>query len=804
MSMISNGQYDEGIDLLKTAYETLPHPNVLYNIARAYVEMGDLDNAIKYYKDYAETNPPDKEEVTAVISALEQRLARQRATLAAAAGGKPGAGGPGTPGAPGPGGPGTPGAPGPGGPGTPGAPGAAPGAPGAPGAVPGQVEAPLPDSLKLGERQEDIYEEAVAAASKGAALSPLDAANSITIITEQDIRLSGMTKLADLMRRVAGIDVIDATNGYADMSMRGFNQRMANKLLVLIDGRAVQNEFLGNVFEQWMTIDVDSIDRIEVVRGPGSALFGADAFAGVVNIVLKRPGTGKNSIRLGGGPRGEAYGSLTATGRSENLAYRMSGGYTRLARWSRQAPDGRVDLNISNSAQDLSAENSRFHFQSERRLGKDVNLGLSGGYSAGYTDFYAIGVFRGFTQEFRNGYVQGNFQAHELSLRMHYNFTRLVPNSAAFNYVGQDLYSGPVGTDVLDAEFVYADDFKTGSLAHNINLGINYKYRNVDGTFTELEPENFFGFFGQETLKVSKALVFMASGRLDYLPYTEKWEPSPRVSVLVHPTERSTIRGSFSTAFRKPSGLEGYMNLGVQSTSGAVQAINDSTRAEKLQPERILNAEIGYVNQDLDFIALDTALYYNRVTDLVVLAPNEFVTPSDRLADPLFDHGTGRYTVAYSRFTNQCAKFNVLGGEVGARVFPVTGLDLFANYAYNHVSTDRPPGCEIPDDERTSAHKINAGVQVRSKPGIDGELTVNYVSSQVWAQRIVNSSGDIVSQEFPLDAYVMLNARLGYRFFEDRFELSAMGTNLLNKKHKEHPFTQDVGRRFMGYAQYNF
>lgn len=797
MTMISNGQYDEGIEQLKVAYDTLPHPNVLYNIARAYVEMGDLDNAIKYYKDYAETNPPDREEVTAVVAALEQRLARQRATLAASAesGATPGTPGPGTPT------PGTaPGTPTPGTP-TPGTP--TPGTP-TPGAQPGTPEAPLPESLKLGEREDDIYEEAVAAASKGAALFPIDAPNSVTIITEQDIRLSGMTKIADLMRRVEGADVLDATNGYADMSMRGFNQRMANKLLILVDGRPVQNEFLGNFFEEWLTVNVDQIERIEVVRGPGSALYGADAFAGVVNIVLKRPGTGKNSIRLGAGPRGEYYGSLSATGRSENLAYRMSGGYSRLIRWSRQAPDNRVDLNISTADQDLSSEAARFHFQSERRLGKEVNLGLSGGYSAGFTDFYAIGVFRGFSQDFRSGHAQANFQAHELSLRVSYEFHRLLPSSAAFNYQGQDLYAGPVGTDTLDSEFVFTEDFETGSLKHNINLGINYKHRVVDSTYTNQDPENFFGFFGQETLKVSKALDFIVSGRLDYLPYTEKWETSPRVSVLVHPTERSTIRGSFSTAFRKPTGLEGYMQLGVQSSNGAVQALNDSKRAEQLEPERILNAELGYVNQDLDFLALNSAFYYNRVTDLMVLAPNEFVTPSDRLAEPLFDYDTGRYIVAFSRFTNQCANFNVYGGEIGTRVYPVAGLDLFANYAYNHVVTDRPPGCEIPDDERTSAHKINAGVQVRSKPGIDGEVTVNYVSSQVWSERIVNAAGEIVSQDFPLDAYLLLNARLGYRFFEDRFEVSAMGFNLLNKTHKEHPFTQDVGRRFMGFAQYYF
>ena len=798
MSMISDGQYDEGIAELKVAYDTLPHANVLYNIARAYVEMGDLDNAIKYYKDYAATNPPDKEEVAAVTSALEQRLARQRATLAAAeTSGTPAPGTPGTPGTPAPGtpAPGTPGAPAPGAPGAPGT--------GVPGAVPGE-EAPLPDALKLEGREEDIYEESVAAASKGAALSPLEAPNSVTIITQQDIRLSGMTKLSDLFRRVAGIDVMDLTNGYADMSMRGFNQRMSNKLLVLVDGRSVQNEFFGNTFYEWMSIDVDQIDRVEIVRGPGSALYGADAFSGVVNIVTRAPGTGGNSIRMGGGPLGEAYGSLRTAGRTENLAYRMSAGYTRYARWSRLAPDNRADLDVAYPEQNLSAEAARFDFRSERRFSKDVNLSLSGGYTDVFNDFYAIGVFRGFQHRTRTGFVQTNLRAHELSLRVSYSFAAAFDNQASWAYQAQTRYRSNLTTDILDTEFVYADDFKTGSLEHVVNLGINYKYRKVVSTFSNAEPENFFGFFGQEALKVSPLLTFVASGRLDYLPYTEKWETSPRLSVLVHPTERSTIRGSFATAFRKPTALEGYMQLGVQSTTGSVQALNDSTRAERLEPERVLNAELGYINQDIDWLAVDTALYYNRVTDLVVLAPNTFVTPSDRLSDPLFDQNTGRYVAAYSRFTNQCAAFNVFGGELGARVFPVTGLDIFANYALNKVSADRPPGCDIPDDERTSAHKINLGVQVRSKPGIDGEVTLNHVTSQVWSERIVNAAGDVVSQDFPLEAYTLLNARLGYRFFQDRFEVSAMGFNLLNDKHKEHPFTQTVGRRFMTFAQYNF
>lgn len=787
MALVLNGQYDEGIDELKIAHDTLPHPDVLYNIARAYVAMGHLESAVSYYEKYIDTNPADKDEAMAVAAALRARVARQRATLEAAeamarvspesTGDKSGR---------------------------------------TKGQTPtldpstasserqrGLPEARVEDRGLEGARQQPIYEESVAAASKGSALSPLDAPNSVTIITEQDIRLSGMLRISDLLRRVAGIDIIDATNGYADMSMRGFNQRMSNKLLILVDGRSVQVEFFGNFFESWLPTDVHDIERIEVVRGPGSALYGADAFAGVVNIVLKRPGVGSNSLRVGAGPRGEAYGSLVATGRSGDVDYRVSGGYTRFMRWSRQVQDGRVDVKIVNSDQELGAENSRFHFQSKRHLGKNLSIELSGGYADAFTDFYAIGIFRGYQQDVRNGYAQAKLQANKVSLRVAYNAARAINNASSFNYIGQTLYGLPVSTDVVDTEFVYADDFKTGPLGHTVNLGINYKYRHVESVYTDKVTENFLGFFAQEALKASKHFVLIASGRLDYLPYTEMWEASPRVSLLVHPSERSTIRGSFATAFRKPTSLEGYLSTGIQSTSGDVQAFNDSNRVE-LKPERVLSAEVGYVNQEADWLSLNTAAYYNRVTDLVVLDVAPPVTPTDRIGNPLFDSRTGRYTVALTSFTNQCAEFNVFGGEVGARVFPVTGLDLFANYAYNHVVAVLSPGCDIPDDKRTSAHKVNAGVQVRSEPGIDGEVSVNYVGSQVWSERIVTPSGSFDHTPFPLDAYVLLNARLGYRFADNHVEVGVMGTNLLNQKHKEHPFTQDVGQRFMGFAFYHF
>ena len=172
MEAIGNGHYDEGIVELQRAYDILPHPNVLYNIARAYAEEGELEPCVENYKRYLEGNPTDRDEVAEIV-------AKPRGAPHAAAGGGPS------------------------------------GASRRPadarhGTEHGwrraraarcahryrapPVAPPPPSAPELGQaRTEDVFEETVVTASKGAQ-SPLDAPNSTSIITEQDVRLSGITK----------------------------------------------------------------------------------------------------------------------------------------------------------------------------------------------------------------------------------------------------------------------------------------------------------------------------------------------------------------------------------------------------------------------------------------------------------------------------------------------------------------------------------------------------------------------------------------------------------------------------------
>ena len=101
---------------------------------------------------------------------------------------------------------------------------------------------PRPTSAQA--RTEDVFAESIVTASKGTQ-SPLDAPSSTSIITEQDIRLSGITKIPELLRRLAGVDIMEVTGGQTEVSIRGFNQRLSNKTLVLVDGRSVYVDILG-------------------------------------------------------------------------------------------------------------------------------------------------------------------------------------------------------------------------------------------------------------------------------------------------------------------------------------------------------------------------------------------------------------------------------------------------------------------------------------------------------------------------------------------------------------------------------
>jgi iron complex outermembrane receptor protein len=226
--------------------------------------------------------------------------------------------------------------------------------------------------------------------------------------------------------------------------------------------------------------------------------------------------------------------------------------------------------------------------------------------------------------------------------------------------------------------------------------------------------------------------------------------------------------------------------------------------------ERLLSAELGYLNQESDIFIVDAAAYYNRVSNLIQLSGTRALSVADFPVAGMQDKQTGLYPVAFGGWENQCQAYNVYGAEAGVRTFPFEGLDLYANYTLNLVNQDNS-GCtqeeltRIVKDQRTSQHKFNTGVQLRTKPGIDGSVDFHYVGEQIWAEQVTNFvRQQIESQQFTISDYTLLNARVGYSFLANQADVGVMGFNLLDVKHREHPFGQLIGRRLMMLLTYRF
>ena len=815
MAEIADGHYDSGIEELKKAYDILPHPNVVYNIARGYVDQGDLENAVVYYKKYLEGNPKDREEVAQVVAALEARIRKQQAELLesqqtqVSPNGPAGPGGGGTPG--GPAGPGAGGPAGPGGPGV-GA-GAAGGVrPGKPGSE-GAGTAIPPGGLKT----EEVFEETVVTASK-TAQSPLDAPNSTSIITEQDIRLSGITKIPELLRRLAGVDVAEMTGSQTEVSLRGFNQRLSNKILVLVNGRSVYVDMLGATIWGALSIGVEDIERIEVVRGPGSALYGADAMNGVINIITKAPGEGGSGFNVGYGDNNTTHGTAYASGRDKELAWRMSAGYDYLPRWSREVPSGRQDLSLGVNDQNVSQETYRMDGTVTRQIGKDVTVGVQGGYVSGSFELLGLGPVNDILiPNFYGSDVTAYLNSKHFEARVFLNRLEGIDTLNA-GTIGQSLLPATFNTSVLDGEIQYIDQFETGSsIDHDLHVGLNYRLKDVTWTYlAATEVENHAGFFVHDEIKLGKRVAVIGDYRADYVPYLNSIVQSPRASVLFHPSDRSTIRGIVGTSFRTPTFLESYtgLNIPLPVTGGSQlsQAAWPDQSGFKVQPEQSFTTEIGYLNSDSDVFTFDSAVFYNHVSNLIDIAPTRPVTVGD-LNNPAvqsYDPSSSSYALFLGSFENQCQQYGVYGAEIGARTNPLEGLDFYANTTLMSVNQDNSNCSQeqlslIANDARTSAVKVNVGVQLRTKVGIDGSLDFHYVSPQDWAEQVVDlTKQQIVYQSFHLNDYELVNMSVGYRFLRNQAEVRGVAFNLLDDEHREHPFGQVVGRRLMGFFSYKF
>ena len=190
-----------------------------------------------------------------------------------------------------------------------------------------------------------------------------EAPNAIYVITAEDIKHSGAVDVPDLLRMVPGIDVVNVYGNSYGVSGRGFNERFAQRMLFVIDGRSIYTSFFGGVFWENEQLFLEDIARIEVIRGPGATLWGANAVNGVVNIITKDPEEDQGGVITG--KAGSKNFRENVTSYSDTLAdklhFRVTGGY-REDEGTRGTNDFRRVSKATHRSKYEFSDNSEIHF----------------------------------------------------------------------------------------------------------------------------------------------------------------------------------------------------------------------------------------------------------------------------------------------------------------------------------------------------------------------------------------------------------------------------------------------------------
>ncbi len=538
------------------------------------------------------------------------------------------------------------------------------------------------------------------------------------------------------------MEVIAMTSGEFNVSIRGNNQLLANKLLVLIDGRTVQEEGQNTVVWTALPIALEEIERIEVVRGPGSALWGANAFDGVVNIITKNPKDEKGTLlSVARGQFGTALGSLVHAGEKEGVSYRLSLGYHQAGEWRNRDERG--------------LEVSRGNFLVRYQLTPGRSIDFSGGISdLPRYDGPVLDNGRGMSK-IRTDYLMLRYEGPRSLVRGYWN--RFDVDLSFFELD----FRHPISFDFSFKSNLYNLEWQQrffDSPTHRLIGGVQYRLNHVEGPiFSDVDRHRrLVGFFLQEEWTPAERLTLVLGGRYDiHSPNHDAF--SPRGSLLYRlPMYQQVFRLSAGRAYRAPTAVE----LFEEPPGGNLD----------LRSERIVSYEAGYSALFFKRLKGEATLFYNRLSDLVNVL---------------------------SAINENLERAEVYGGEIGGEWLATSRLTLFANVAHQQVDDNN----RDPFKRAFPRNKINAGLRVDSGGGLSANLLIHHVAKVAYPAKLVEDLDNIPAQT---PAYTLVNLRVGYRFWREKAEAAFSVFNLFNDLHREHPLGDKIGTRVLAHLTLKF
>jgi iron complex outermembrane receptor protein len=582
---------------------------------------------------------------------------------------------------------------------------------------------------------------------------------AVTIIDQDMIRASGFRDIPDLFRLVPGFTVAYTRENTWGVGYHGMADAFSRRMQVLIDGRSVYLPGFGNTPWPWLPVAIEDIERIEVVRGPNAAAYGANAFFGVINIITKDPSQVPGfyaSAQVG--EQSNSGAMLRYGGSSGDFRYRLS--------YSDQRRD-RFDTQPEETATRVLDFRGDYRLSSSDEL--SVNFSASrGDWKGGRGDVqdpfepernYDVGAEH-FQAKFRRVIDPNN----EWSLQFYHIRTYLDDSYV----VGNIPIPNPVPPPAFFLVDIPADLNQTQwreDLEFQMINGLGDSTRLVWGAEARWEGVDASGYFYGKDRRSGH--LYRLFGNLEWAPH-EQWiingglmaeqhyytdfDLSPRLAVNYLATPDHAFRASISQAYRSPTFFE--MDGDVRYfTSTGMFLTQRFAPADDLQPEKILSREIGYVGHVRPLnLNIDARLFYDEVRRII--GQQNVGTKTSK---------------AFQAVNNHHA--DIRGADVQLRWQPHRDVDLILNYAYVHIDSD-----ETDIEDSSPEHNLSALGIYRMPHGWEASVGVYRVGEMEWLD-----DGGTTEQ------YIRVDARLAkrWKWQGHEAELSLVGQNLSGDRYEE-------------------
>lgn len=593
-----------------------------------------------------------------------------------------------------------------------------------------------------------------------------EAASAVFVITQEDIRRSGATSIPEVLRMVPGLHIARIDANIWAVTARGFNGRFANKLLVLMDGRSLYTPAFSGVYWDVQDTLLEDVDRIEVIRGPGATLWGANAVNGVINIMTRKAeDTQGGLLTAGTGTEEQGFGGVRYGGKlGDDAHYRVYAKYLNR--------DSGVDASGDDTADDWDA--LRAGFRMDWQVRDDNLMTLHGDVYDGETGETVLR--RSLVAPFQQTRVSSNdvTGGHVLG-----QWTRILSDSSDmklqlyYDRNERDFDPGYFVIDTFDVDFDHRFQL---SKRQEIIWGLGYRFvsnevgSNFDVSFSpDSREDHLFSLFVQDEITLFKDRLYLTMGsKFEHNDYTD-FEMQPSVRVMWTPKERHSAWAAVSRAVRTPSWADDDIRINNQVLPpdllfpGSPPVVTAVLGDRGFESEEILAYELGYRVQPTDALSFDMAAFYNDYENLRTFEPGE-----------MFPEGTPlpEHLVIPLRADNKMDG-KAYGIELAAELRLLDWWRLKAAYTYLQEQLRLDGNSQDTSSEAAEGENPHNQISIRSCMDLPRNVELD-----LWARYVDN----LPSQD--VGSYVSLDARLSW-WPGDKLELSLVGQNLLDDHHPE-------------------